>query len=130
MNTCTICGHPIRKRNRTTHVSCAAQPPQASVQQQAPEGEPLSYRSCCFCRSTDTTFIEGAPFCEEHRPDSQRNSNTLTLAPERCPKCHEFLTPGVTKGSVKCKCDMPKMPRHLMNRENDDRPPMQGRYGN
>lgn len=54
----------------------------------------------------------------------------LTIAPERCAKCGEALTPGVTKGRIQCRCDQPSMPRHLRNNDKDDRPPMQVRYGN
>lgn len=135
-NICTVCNYPIKKPNRTTHVSCASQA--------APDDQPIvsetigtafDKRECCFCHSRDTVLINGAPFCPEHEPVEQaptkvRSRETLTFAAERCPRCGEAITPSITKGNIKCKCDQPKMPRHLRNNDSDDRPPMSVRYGN
>lgn len=88
-------------------------------------------------------MVNGAPFCPDHEPGNVTHTRTLTQTQDKCDRCGEFLTPSVTKGSIKCKCDMPKMPRCAkpgMHRkgctcmaqkiENDNRPPMQVRYGN
>lgn len=146
-NTCTVCGYPIRKAKRTVHVSCEAFDPE-------PDDQPIvtsHARECCFCHSRDTVIINGAPFCAEHEPGDGaprvRSRETITILGERCVRmtqitkgkhkgewidvgCGEPLTPTITKSSIKCKCDQPKMPSHLMNNDNDDKPPMQTRYGN
>ena len=91
----------------------------------------LSLNTCCFCSSTDTRMVDGSPFCPDHEPGNVTHTRTLTRTQDKCDRCGEFLTPSVTKGSIKCKCDMPKLPRHLRDKVmNDDRPPMQVRYGN
>lgn len=155
---CPVCEYPVRRRNRTVHVSCADQVRPTEPEREhepepnnvihfptqthkcrkcgaLPSREPArSTRECTWCRSTNTLIINGAPFCEAHAPiddaPRKRSNDVLTLVPDVCERCGEFLTPGVTKGKIKCKCDQPKMPRHLMNNDNDDRPPQQVRYGN
>lgn len=123
MNTCTVCSRPIRKRNRTVHVTCMPQADEVVAE------TGLRLHTCVFCHSTETSEVAGAYFCADHLPGEVQHTSTYTQTPDKCPKCGEYLTPGVTKGSIKCKCDMPKMPRHLRNRADDDRPPMQVRYG-
>lgn len=84
---------------------------------------------CCFCRSTQTTVINGAPFCDAHSPERTiTGARTLTIVPDRCERCGEHLTPRTTRGSIKCRCDQPSMPHNLG--KDDDKPPMQVRYGN
>lgn len=50
--------------------------------------------------------------------------------PDRCQTCKEFFTPRTTKGSIKCKCDMPKPPRWVLAEANDKPLPAIVRYGN
>ena len=149
-NICTECNYPIKKANRTMHVSCAAKV-QADDQSAAEPTPIATQRECCFCHSRDTVMINGAPFCPEHEPGDQpvraRSRETFTIQGERCVRlmqitkgkragewvdvgCGEPLTPSITKGNIKCKCDQPTMPRHLRNNDADDRPPMSVRYGN
>lgn len=109
---CKVCGYPIRKPNRTVHVTCA--------QTQANDDNVVVMisdhrRACSFCLDRDTTIINGAPFCPKHMPTDDaprvRSSKVLTLSPERCERCDEVLTPTITKGKIKCKCDEPMPPR-------------------
>jgi hypothetical protein len=46
--------------------------------------------------------------------------------PDRCWNCGEPKQ----WGNLNCKCGRPKMPRHLMGNDSDDRPSSQVRYGN
>jgi len=112
--TCPVCNYPVRKRSRTVHKSCEGAVVEA-IALDTPMPSPKQGRECCFCHSTDTTLINGAPFCYDHQPgDVQgkpRSRDVLTLVPDVCVNCGEFLTPGVTKGKIKCKCDEPTPPR-------------------
>ena len=40
-----------------------------------------------------------------------KNVAPLVTTPERCPKCKEVLTPYVTRGNTKCRCDEPGFAR-------------------
>lgn len=125
---CTICNRPIKRAGRTMHVSCV----ESSTDRPTirwPGG-----RECSFCHRTDVTTKNGASFCPDHYPADNVNAGVrvrrLTSAPERCPRCGEALTPGVTSTATKCRCDQPMMPRHLRGADGDDQPPAQVRYGN
>lgn len=135
---CPVCQHPVRRRSRTVHKSCGAQAPvgPTAESEQVPVRGALARsggRECCFCLSTDTSEKDGGWFCEKHYPYDERTTvrnRTLTTTPERCERCGELITPKVTLGNIKCKCDEPKMPRHLRGNDKDDSPPSQVRYGN
>lgn len=121
--TCPVCNHPVRRRNRTVHKSCAdalavegvdvsegfAPIPMGTAWSRGP-----GTHECCFCRSTDTSEKDGGWFCEKHYPYDERTTvqqRTLTATPERCDKCGEAITPKVTMGKIKCECDQPSPPR-------------------
>lgn len=137
---CPVCNHPVRRRNRTVHKSCAdervvlAAAPDITIT--VPKHTSVTYvkaHECCFCLSTDTSEKDGGWFCEKHYPYDERTTvrqRTLTATPERCERCGEVLSPAVTKGKIKCECDQPKMPIHLRGNDNDDTPPSAVRYGN
>lgn len=130
---CPVCTFPVRRRGRTMHVSCAEADAGRPTLRFREHPAPGQVHECCFCMSTDTSEKDGGWFCEKHYPYDERatvQQRTLTATPERCDGCGEAVTPKVTSTSIKCKCEQPKMPRHLRNNDSDDRPPMQVRYGN
>lgn len=46
-----------------------------------------------------------------------------SVDPDRCEGCNEVFTPRITKGAIKCKCDVPKPPRWVLEQwASDDRP--------
>lgn len=146
---CPVCNYPVRRRNRKVHKVCmpafeaqfeaeALDESEVAVLVTSVPVYATSERTheCSFCHSTDTYERDGAWFCDEHGPDTERRRPvaTITTLPERCERCGEALTPMVTKGKAKCACDDPSIPRpckpdcklpHMHRRvtKGDDRPP-------
>lgn len=87
--------------------------------------------NCTWSKANHTNAIAASLTCGDYteRLAAERNAATLTVFPDRCPKCAEFLTPRVTKGAYQCKCDQPKAPRSVLEAAN--RTPLSGqvRYG-
>lgn len=136
---CPVCTYPVRRRGRTVHKSCEPQRIALDAGNETTVAEVVSImldrpgRECAFCYSTNTSEKDGGWFCEKHYPYDERatvQNRTLTTTPERCERCGELVTPKVTLGNIKCKCDQPKMPLHLRGNDKDDSPPSQVRYGN
>lgn len=86
--------------------------------------------NCTWSKANHTNTVAASLTCGNYTVAAvvERNAG-LTVVPERCPKCHEALTPKVTKGSFKCKCDQPRAPRHVLERAANERVPMFTRYG-
>lgn len=88
--------------------------------------------NCTWTKANHTNAVAASLTCGRFVDAAKvaaRNAATLTVVPERCPKCNEALTPKVTKGSYKCKCDQPRAPRSVL--EAAERTPLTGqvRYG-
>lgn len=88
--------------------------------------------NCTWTEANHTNVVASALTCGRFVSKglvAERNAGTLTIMPERCPKCNEALTPKVTKGSYMCKCDQPKPPRSVLEAANAIPLAGQVRYG-
>jgi hypothetical protein len=89
--------------------------------------------NCTWAKANHTNVVAAPLTCGDFTPvvAAERNEGpTLSFVPDRCPKCHEALTPKVTKGSYKCKCDQPRPPRWVLEQAGDKPLTGQVRYGN
>jgi hypothetical protein len=88
--------------------------------------------NCTWSKANHTNVVASSLTCgrfTSREAVAARNASTLTVIPERCPTCNEALTPRVTKGAYKCKCDQPRAPRSVLEAANNTPLSGQVRYG-
>lgn len=82
--------------------------------------------NCDWSRANHSHRIAAALTCGNFSPFVAPTTKVIDY--DRCETCGDYNT-WVSSGG-RCKCDRPKMPRHLMNNDDDDRPTPIVRYGN
>ena len=88
--------------------------------------------NCTWTEANHTNVVAASLTCGDFTAKvvAERNAGvSLTVVPERCTRCNEALTPQVTKGSYKCKCDQPRAPRSVLEAANNTPLSGQVRYG-
>lgn len=89
--------------------------------------------NCSWSKANHTNIVAASLTCGRFTSKAAvvaRNAGaSLTVIPERCEKCKEALTPRVTKGAYKCKCDQPRAPRSVLEAANNTPLSGQVRYG-
>ena|SRR5688500_7784451 len=116
--------------NTATHTQEAARldSHETLIANNSSEVNDMQCANCTWTKANHTHSIAASLTCGDFTP-LVRNAAPVVADPDRCVNCDEPFTPRVTKGATKCKCDVPRPPRWVM--EQAERAPLVGsvRYG-